>query len=77
MLVYLSMEDFCGNHRVFRGNRGWISRRQQSVRGRGGGKTSKYLPRMRENKNNIDRAKPKIGARIFFSRKSQGLGLED
>ena len=37
MLVYLSMEDFCGNHRVFRGNRGGISRRQQSVRGGGGG----------------------------------------
>ena len=35
MLVYLSMEDFCGNRRVFRGNRGGISRRQQSVRGRG------------------------------------------
>ena len=51
MLVYLSMEDFCANHRVFRGNRGGISRRQQSVRGRG------------ENKNNIDLAKPKIGAR--------------
>ena len=27
---------------------------------------------MRENKNNIDLAKSKIGARIFFSRTSQG-----
>ena len=35
MLVYLSMEDFCANHRIFRGNRGGISRRQQSVRGGG------------------------------------------
>ena len=60
MLVYLSMEDFCGNHRVFRGNRGGVSRRQQCVRGRG------------ENKNDIDLAKPKIGARICFSRTSQG-----